>query len=293
MARPSPAAPVPLSRSPPARPACLRKSCGSRSGAIPRPSSQTEIATCTPSHAASTRMGEVSGAWRAALANRLFSTCTMRSRSASTGGRSGGRSMRTPWRAPPLRKVVRARSTRAGTSEGSASTDSVPASIRPTSSRSLTSPSMWSACSSMIRKNWRASAGFTTREARSAVAAEPLIEVSGARSSWLTSPRNSARSRSSSSSGARSCRVAQAPVKVAHGVVQPFLDLSLDVALDAVGVVRGELRHEVVGVRHRDNPVAQAELAPERFLRGIVLGRRRGCLPCGRTAGPTRRRCAS
>ena len=53
--------------------------------------------------------------------------------------------------------------------------------------------------------------------------------------------------------------------------MQPFLDLALDVALDAVGVVRGELRHEVVGVRHRDNPIAQAELAPERFLRGIVL----------------------
>ena len=35
--------------------------------------------------------------------------------------------------------------------------------------------------------------------------------------------------------------------------------------------VGGELRHEVVGVRHRDDPVAQAELALERFLRGIVL----------------------
>ena len=33
------------------------------------------------------------------------------------------------------------------------------------------------------------------------------MEVSGARSSWLTMPRNSARNRSSSSSGARSCRV--------------------------------------------------------------------------------------
>ena len=33
------------------------------------------------------------------------------------------------------------------------------------------------------------------------------MEVSGARSSWLTMPRNSARNRSSSSSGARSCMV--------------------------------------------------------------------------------------
>ena len=39
------------------------------------------------------------------------------------------------------------------------------------------------------------------------VAAEPLMEVSGARSSWLTIPRNSARSRSSSSKGVMSCRV--------------------------------------------------------------------------------------
>ena len=39
------------------------------------------------------------------------------------------------------------------------------------------------------------------------MAVEPLMEVSGARSSWLTMPRNSARNRSSSSSDARSCRV--------------------------------------------------------------------------------------
>ena len=42
----------------------------------------------------------------------------------------------------------------------------------------------------------------------STVAAEPLIAVSGVRSSWLTMPRNSARSRSSSSSGVMSWMVA-------------------------------------------------------------------------------------
>ena len=59
----------------------------------------------------------------------------------------------------------------------------------------------------MIRKNWSISAGSRADAAPSTVAAEPLMAVSGARSSWLTMPRNSARTRSSSSSGARSCRV--------------------------------------------------------------------------------------
>ena len=63
---------------------------------------------------------------------------------------------------------------------------------------------MWSACSSMIRKNCSISAGSGTGAAFSTVAVEPLMEVSGARSSWLTMSRNSARSRSSSSSAVRS-----------------------------------------------------------------------------------------
>ena len=48
----------------------------------------------------------------------------------------------------------------------------------------------------------RGSAG----EAPSTAAAEPLMAANGARSSWLTMPRNSARSRSSASSGSRSCQ---------------------------------------------------------------------------------------
>ena len=131
----------------------------------------------------------------------------MRRSSAITRGRSGGRSMRTLCRPPPLRNVVLARSTSAAISAGSGSTDSVPESMRPASSRSPIRPSMWSACASMIRKNCRTSAGSRTRAARSTVVVAPLIEVSGARNSWLTMPRKSARNRSSSSSGARSCMV--------------------------------------------------------------------------------------
>ena len=65
--------------------------------------------------------------------------------------------------------------------------------------------------------------------------------------------------------------LAETPVEVADGIVQAFLDLVLDVALDPVGVVTGELGHEMVGVRHRCDAVADAELALQRLLRGIVL----------------------
>ena len=59
----------------------------------------------------------------------------------------------------------------------------------------------------MIRKNWSISAGSRSDAASSRVVAEPLMVESGVRSSWLTMPRNSARSRSISSSGVRSCNV--------------------------------------------------------------------------------------
>ena len=59
----------------------------------------------------------------------------------------------------------------------------------------------------MIRKNSCVSAGSSPGEGRSRVVTEPMMEVSGARSSWFTMDRNSVRSRSSSSSGARFCRV--------------------------------------------------------------------------------------
>ena len=60
-------------------------------------------------------------------------------------------------------------------------------------------------------------------------------------------------------------RLAETPVEVAHGIVQAFLDLVLDVPLDPVGVVRSELRHEVVGVRDGRDAVADAELARARL----------------------------
>ena len=131
----------------------------------------------------------------------------MRARSAITRGRSSGRSMlRVRLPAPP-RKVLRARSTSAATSAGSGDTESVPVTMRPWSSRSPIRPRIWSACSSMTRKNCSISAGSAAGEAPSTVAVEPLIEMSGVRSSCLTMPRNSARSRSISASGARSCSV--------------------------------------------------------------------------------------
>ena len=155
------ASPSPLPRPPARSPAVvyLRNSWPSWSGAMPRPSSATETATCSPSRSAAIRMGADSGEWRAALASRLLSTCTRRCRSAMTRGRSGGRSMRTVCRPPPLMNVPRAWSTSAATSEGSGATDSVPVSMRPASSRSPIRLSMRSACSSMMRKNCATSAG--------------------------------------------------------------------------------------------------------------------------------------
>ena len=89
---------------------------------------------------------------------------------------------------------------------GSGATVSVPASMLPASSRFATRPRMWLACPSMRRKNSSISARDASG-ASSTVPAEPLIEASGARSSWLTILRNSARWRSRSSNGARSCIV--------------------------------------------------------------------------------------
>ena len=135
--------------------------------------------------------------------------------------------MRTVCRPPPLTNVPRAWSTSAATSEGSGATDSVPVSMRPASSRSPIRLSMRSACSSMMRKNCPTSAGPKMREARSTVAAEPLIEVSGARSSWLTMPRNSARMRSSSRSGARSCMVTTTEASAPSAPSGPWIGVAL------------------------------------------------------------------
>ena len=62
----------------------------------------------------------------------------------------------------------------------------------------------------------------------------------------------------------------QAPVEIANGVVKALLDLALDAALDPLGVVARELRHEVVGVRHGHDAVADPELALQRLLGGVV-----------------------
>ena len=44
---------------------------------------------------------------------------------------------------------------------------------------------------------------------------------------------------------------AEPAVEVAHRAVELFLDVALDVALHPLGVVGGELRDEMVRVRHR------------------------------------------
>ena len=81
---------------------------------------------------------------------------------------------------------------------------------------------MRSACWSMMRWNARSSARSSARAGRSSVAVTPLMEMSGARSSWLTMARNSARRRSVSSSAARSCivttTVSASPPPVRMGV---------------------------------------------------------------------------
>ena len=152
-------------------------------------------------------MGDSSWECRAALESRLFSTCTMRRRSAMTRGRPGDRSICRLLRSPPLWNLLLASSTRTATSTGSGATGRVPVSMRATSSRSPIRWRMFSDWSRMIRKNWVISAGSSSEAASSRVSADPLMEVSGVRSSWLTMPRNSARSRSRSSSGVMSCRV--------------------------------------------------------------------------------------
>ena len=131
----------------------------------------------------------------------------MRWRSAITAGSPSARSTATQRPGSPVRNALRARSTRSATAVGSGATDSVPESMRPASSRSATSPRMCAACSKMMRWNSRISAGSSASDSSSSATAEPVIDVSGVRSSWLTSARNSVRRRSVSSSGARSCMV--------------------------------------------------------------------------------------
>ena len=201
------ASPRPWLAMAPAPPTFVLNRCGSSSGSSPAPSSATEIATCSASRTAATRMTEEAGVCRAAFASRLFSTCTTRRRSAITGGRSMARSTTRQRRSSPVRKALLAPSTRSATAEGSGETESVPESMRPMSSRSEMRPRIWSDCSTMTRKKSRISAGSSPAGSSISVTPAPLIAESGARSSWLKSPRNSERSRATSSNGARSCKV--------------------------------------------------------------------------------------
>ena len=149
-------------------------------------------------------MGDSSWEWRAALDSRLVSTCTTRRRSAVTRGSRAGRSMTRLLRPPPTWNRLLASSTSTVTSTGSGDTGRVPVSMRATSSRSPIRWRMLSDWSRMIRRNWVISAGSRSGAFSSRVSVEPLMAARGVRSSWLTMPRNSARSRSRSSSGVMS-----------------------------------------------------------------------------------------
>ena len=152
-------------------------------------------------------MADSSFECRAALDSRLFSTWTMRRRSARTRGRSGGISITRLLLPPLLWNLLLASSTRRVASTGSGDTGRVPVSILATSSRSPIRWRMLSDWSRMILKNWVISAESSSEAASSRVSTDPLMAARGVRSSWLTMPRNSARSRSRSSCGVMSCRV--------------------------------------------------------------------------------------
>ena len=175
---------------------------------MPAPWSVTVTATWVSSTDAETVMVDHWRELAAALEKRLCRTCAIRRLSAHTGGRLEAASMSTLWRCPLLRKARLACSMTGARSVGSGDTERVPASMRVMSSKSLIRSRMWSAWSSMRPKNWPTSAGSSGVDESRTVAAAPLIDVSGARSSWLTMARNSARSRSRSSSGVMSCSVA-------------------------------------------------------------------------------------
>ena len=78
--------------------------------------------TWTPSPTALSEMVDDSGECFAALVSRLLRTCTMRSRSAMTQGRSRARSRSMSCLPPPLRKPLHASPTRRATSVGSEET---------------------------------------------------------------------------------------------------------------------------------------------------------------------------
>ena len=103
-----------------------------------------------PLPTAVTRMMDDSDECLDALIIRLPSTCTMRSLSAMTQGRSGARSISMLCLPPPLRKPLRASLISMPTSVGSGKTASVPVSMRATSSRSLISTCIRSTCALMI-----------------------------------------------------------------------------------------------------------------------------------------------
>ena len=144
---------------------------------------------------------------------------------------------------PALPRALRARSTSAATSAGSGLTGSAPVSMRATSSRSETRPFMWSAWSRMIRTNWRTTAGSRSATESRIVDADPLMEVRGILSSWLTMARKSARSRSVSSTAARSWRVT---MKDSTAPSSPRMGAALSSTVTLLPV--GDPQHDLLGL---------------------------------------------
>ena len=182
--RPRPAPEVALRRS------LCRSLVGSKSSGSPMPSSATVIVTWSePTRRAVTCTVALLGLCLTALSMRLTRTCSSRSWSAQTAGRSSQSSCTRP--IALIGRHARAASTINPMSHQSRCSRRMLASIADRSSRSPTSR-LSRADSEVIRdKNrvWESVSHVTSGCSR--LSAYPWIAVSGVRSSWLSLERNS------------------------------------------------------------------------------------------------------
>ena len=207
--------PVPLGFSVSVSPACLNFSkMVSRSlAAMPEPLSATATRTSSPTAAADRRTQPVE-VNLTALPMRLSSTCTSRSRSAMTAGRSEAMSVARvrPLRAARGAAALTAWSATAARDTGFMSHSQRPDSILAMSSTSSTSSVSRSPSATMMSRfsricpaprATRASPGgragaTSSRNLRRMILANPSTDVSGVRSSWETVEMNSVFIRSTS-----------------------------------------------------------------------------------------------
>ena len=193
----------------------------------------------------------------------------MRSWSASTIGRYSASStssgFRRGFRSPPARNRFTASSTSVCSSTGSGATGSVPVSMRATSRRSPIRWRIWSDWSRMMRWNWAISEGCSSPAASSSVSTDPLTAARGVLSSWLTMARNSARSRSCSSRGVRSCRVM---TKDSIPPSSPWMGVAFSRAR-TLGPI-GDPQHDLLGPHRLPGPqgLGQGQF-PQRYLPAV------------------------